>query len=269
MRSNPTKYNGIMLVLLSALYSTATISAVKPVNNTHAPQSNGTYSSTSPSYFDLSHGHTVIQLGGFWASQGEAQDINIQGLVGNHYAFTSNNHNQSNGLVGLGYYLDGFHYDHVQLNYGLNVFYLGPTSVSGDVIQEQLYSNLNYHYKIQHTPLYLDAKAIIKTNSERYNVTLDVGVGPNFMRTSNYSETPLDVYTIPDNAFSAHNNVAFTATAGLGFRLNNIFGEKPLECGYRFFYLGKGQLARNNDQLINTVVTGNTYANALLCSVTI
>jgi hypothetical protein len=210
-----------------------------------------------------------VQLGGFWANQGKAQNINIEGLVGNHDTFESANHNQSNGLVGLGYYIDGFHHEKFQLIYGLNAFYLGSTSVSGDITQEQLFTNLSYHYDIQHTPLYLDAKAIIKTNSERYNLTLDAGIGPNFMRTSNYSEVPLNDYTLPDNAFSSHNNVEFSATAGVGLRWNNIFGSVPLECGYRFFYLGQGQLASSNHQIINTLQTGNTYANALLCSVTL
>ncbi len=266
MHNHKTRYNGIILALTAAILSDVSIAA-KPANNSQHLKSNSTYLSTNSSYFDLKHGHAVVQLGGFWGDQGEAQDINIEGLVGNHY--TLNNHNLSNGLVGLGYYLDGLAYDRFQLAYGLNAFYLGGTSVNGDVLQEHLYSNLYYHYDIQNTPLYWDAKAIVKTNSEKYNLTLDAGIGPNFMRTSNYSETPLDAYTIPDDAFSAHNNVTFSATAGVGLRFNNIFGTAPLECGYRFFYLGKGQLASNNTQLINTVTTGNTYANALLCAITL
>ena len=57
--------------------------------------------------------------------------------------------------------------------------------------------------------------------------------------------------------------------AGIGLRLNNIFDKAPLECGYRFFYLGQGQLKMNDNQLLNTVKTGNTYANAIICSVTV
>jgi len=72
---------------------------------------------------------------------------------------------------------------------------------------------------------------------------------------------------VPDNAFSSHNNVTFTAMAGVGLKLNNIFGRAPLECGYRFFYLGQGDLSKNTDQLLNTLKTGNNYANALICSV--
>ncbi len=217
--------------------------------------------------FDLRHGSVPIQLGGFLSSQGKAQDININTLVGNQY--TVSNHNQTNGLFGIGYFVNGLDKDRFQLSYGINGFYLGATPVSGSIIQEHFLTNLAYHYKIQNTPVYLAAKAKVKTNNEKYNVTFDAGIGPNFMRTSHYNETPLESMTLPDNAFVAHNNVAFTATAGIGLRFNDIFGKAPFECGYRFFYLGQGQLQMNNDQLLNTIKTGNTFANAILCSVTV
>ena len=267
MTFNTTKCKSIILVISSALLSEASIAAPYiPAKNTSTASSNVT-SIFAPLSSKQRQGHAVIQLGGFWANQGEAQDINIQGLVSNHYSV--DNQNDGNVLVGVGYYLNGLSHDRFQLAYGLNAFYLGATSVSGDVIQEHLYSNLSYHYDNQNTPIYLDAKAIINSNSEEYNLTLDAGIGPNFMRTSHYYETPNAYYTIPDNAFTSNTSVTFSATAGVGLRLNKIIGKTPLECGYRFFYLGKGQLAKNSDQLINTISTGNTYNNALLCSITI
>jgi hypothetical protein len=212
-------------------------------------------------------GHVAIQAGGFWAHQGEAQDINVQGVIGNHY--TVSNQNKGNALIGLGYYLDGFNRGNVQFAYGLNAFYLGATSVSGTIAREKLDTNLSYKYDIQHIPLYFDTKAIIKTKNSRYNVTLDAGIGPNFMRTQNYTETPLNNTTASDNGFASHNNVAFSATAGIGLQFNNIFKNTPVECGYRFFYLGQGKLAKNNSLLISDLQTGNTYANVLLCSITL
>ena len=215
--------------------------------------------------FDIRHGSIPIQLGGLISSQGKAQNLNIQGLVGNQY--TVNNNNQGNGLFGIGYYIKGLDKDRFQLSYGVNGFYLGATSVIGTIVQEHLFTNLAYNYKIQQVPIYLAAKGTVKNNSEKYNVTFDAGIGPNFMRTSGYKEIPLNGYTLPDNALGAHNNVAFTAMAGVGLRLNKIFGQAPLECGYRFFYLGQGELQANNNQLLNAIKTGNTYANAIMCSV--
>ncbi len=215
----------------------------------------------------LTHGKVPVQLGVFTSSQGKNQHINIQGLIGDQ--FTVDNNKSTNGLFGIGYYVDGLDREHFQLSYGVNGFYFGKTSVSGTVIQENLFTNLSYKYDINHMPIYFAAKSTVKNNNETYAITLDAGIGPNFIQTSNYSETPLDNFTVPDNAFSSHNNVTFTAMAGVGLKLNNIFGRAPLECGYRFFYLGQGDLSKNTDQLLNTLKTGNNYANALMCSVTV
>ena len=218
---------------------------------------------------DWKHGSVPIQLGGFWSSQGQAQNININGLIGNQYTANVNHHNQANGLFGTGYYINGLDRDRFQLAYGINAYYLAKTSVAGSITQEHTYTNLNYSYNIENFPVYLAAKAIVKTNNDKYNVTFDAGIGPNFMRASGYNETPLNNYTIPDNAFAAHTSTTFTANIGAGIRLNNIFGKAPLECGYRFFYLGQGQLSENNNQLLNTIKTGDVYANAIMCAVTI
>lgn len=217
--------------------------------------------------FSLKHGKVPVQLGVFTSSQGKNQNINIQGLIGNQY--TVDNNKSTNGLFGIGYYVDGLDKEHFQLSYGVNGFYFGKTSINGTVIQEHLFTNLSYKYDINHVPIYFAAKSTVKNNNEAYAITFDAGIGPNFIQTSNYSETPLDSFTVPDNAFSSHNNVTFTAMAGVGLKLNNIFGRAPLECGYRFFYLGQGDLSKNTDQLLNTLKTGNNYANALMCSVTV
>ena len=260
----------LALGLFLALSTEAAFASNQSVNTTPDSKSNHNFLSAIPSSFNLKHGHTIVQLGYYWSAQGKNQDININSLVGNQYVDANvNNHSPSNGLFGIGYFVDGLEKDRFQLSYGINAFYLAGTPVTGSIVQEHSFTNLSYSYDIQHIPLYFAAKAKVKTNSEKYNITFDAGIGPNFMRTSQYNETPLTTYTIPDNAFAAHNNVAFTATAGVGLRLNDIFGRSPLECGYRFFYLGQGQLAMNNDQLLNTIKTGNTFGNAIVCSVTV
>lgn len=208
-----------------------------------------------------------LQGGFFGASQGNEQHININGLIGNRY--TVENKSEISGLAGIGLYFNGYTQERFQLSYGLNLFYLGQTSVRGYIVQEDLFTNLSYQYTIQNLPLYAAAKAIIDTNNPKYNVTVDAGMGPNFMRTTNYREKPLADFVIPDKAFNGVNSTQFSVTAGVGLRLNNILGSMPMECGYRFYYLGKGNLSTQNDQYLNTLNTGNTYANALLCSVTI
>lgn len=179
------------------------------------------------------------------------------------------NHSSSNGLFGLGYYIAGLDKKQFKLFYGINGFYLAGTAVNGTIIQEDEFTNLNYSYRVQHIPIYFGAKAIIKNTNPKYNATVDAGIGPNFMRVYNYTESPLNDYTIPSNGFASHTNVAFSAMAGVGLRLNQVFGQAPLECGYRFFYLGQGQLSINNNQLLNNVKTSNVFGNALLCSITV
>ena len=208
-----------------------------------------------------------LQGGFFGASQGTAQHIDIESLVGNRY--TVDNNSQISGLAGIGLYFNGYSQERFQLSYGVNLFYLGQTTVRGDIVQEDLFTNLSYQYDIQNLPLYAAAKAIIYTNNPTFNVTVDAGIGPNFMWTSNYRERPLADFIIPDRAFKGTSTTTFSATAGVGLRLNNIIGPMPVECGYRFFYLGKGNLSRENDQYLNTLNTGDTYANALVCSVTV
>lgn len=223
---------------------------------------------TQPSFaFKLRQGAIPIQVGGFISSPGITQDIYINGLVGNRYSVS--NDTPAGWLVGLGYYLDGLDKNHVHLSYGVNAFYLNLRAIKGNIAQEHLYTNLAYSYNIETVPIYLASKATIKNNNEKYNFTIDAGFGPNFMHTNHYKETPLNIYTTPDNAFSSHTGTTFTAMAGIGVRFKNIIDKAPLECGYRFFYLGQGQLQAINNQLLNTIKTGHMYANALLCSITV
>ncbi len=246
------KSSGLALILLSSMSATASFADGQPVNNF---------------FFDYTKGHLVLELGGFYATQGKAQDIQVQTLVGNHYTVKS--HSQGNGLAGVGYFLDGPERDRFKFSYGANVFFLGTTTTKGYIVEENLDTNLAYTYKIQNIPLFFMAKSIVQTKIDKLNLALDVGIGPNFIETSHYKEVPLTLFTLPDNGFSDNNTAAFAATVGAGLRFNNVAGKIPLECGYRFFYLGQGQFATNNDLIINTLKTGNNYANAVICSVTI
>ena len=215
--------------------------------------------------YGLPPGFTSLEFGLFSSTQGETQDIDIQGLVGNQY--TVNNNHAANGFVGLGYFLEALKTDDFQLAYGLSGYYFAPTSVKGTVVQEHTFSNLDYSYNIQNTPVYLAAKAKFK-QTDRYDFTFDAGLGVNFMRISDYSETPTNDYTLPDNAFSSQNNTTFSAMTGVGVRFNNVIGKNSLECGYRFFYLGSGQIKSDNAEVQTPLKTGNVYANALVFTLT-
>ncbi|CDZ77340.1 hypothetical protein BN59_01623 [Legionella massiliensis] len=226
---------------------------------------NPNFLSSLPS--SLKQGHVIIQFGGYWSSQGQAQHINIQDLVGDEFTLTK--HKRSNGLVGLGYFLDGQETSFFRMSYGINAFYLAKTGVVGDVIQENLFTNLSYHYNLRHYPVYAIAKSTIKTKFPKYALTLDAGIGPNFIKADGFKEHSLDGITIPDNIFSSHSSTTFSATAGFGVRINQVFGQAPLECGYRFFYLGQGSFNKANNQVLNRLKTGSNYANAIICSMII
>jgi hypothetical protein len=217
----------------------------------------------------IKKGHVALQLGAYSAgSQGREQHIDINTIAGDQFTLSQNA--KSNGLVGVGYFLDGQSKDRFSMSYGLNGFYLAKTRVSGGVLKENLYENLTYAYNITNYPLYVVAKSTWNSPAPNHHITLDVGIGPNFMLTNNFSEQGVyggAVTFLPDQVFSSNVTTTFSATAGVGLKFDHFFGAAPLECGYRFFYLGQGHFNVINDQLQNTLKTGNSYANALLCSV--
>jgi hypothetical protein len=210
-----------------------------------------------------------LQLGGFTAHQGRTQNIYIDGLIGDRFAVAQ--HSDSNGLVGIGYYLHPQESNPLNLSYGVNAFYLAKTNVSGVVIQEMLFTNLGYYYPTTNYPIYFAAKALVKNpENTPFNLILDAGIGPNIIKTGTVRETSLDGgLTIPDQTFSGRTTAVFSAMGGVGVRINHVFGQAPLECGYRFFYLGQGSFNRLTNQILNSLSSGSSYANALLCSIVV
>lgn len=215
----------------------------------------------------LKKSNVLIQLGGFWSQQGKTQHINIEDLIGDNFTVKSSGSN--NGLFGIGYFIDGLQREKFDLSYGLDFFYLPTTSVSGYVVQENLYTNLAYQYNVVSYPLYAMARAIVKTPTPRINVILDVGLGPNFMQTNGFKEHAVADNTLADNIFTGRTNTTFSATVGASLRLKQVFGQLPLECGYRFFYLGKGRFNVSSSQVLNYLETGDGYANAIICAVNV
>ena len=227
--------------------------------NQNVPQKQTSYFSR----FRPKYATFVLQVGGFNAShQGQDQSIGIVDAIGDEFTVTQQRSHDA--LIGLGYYVEGFQKDQFNLKYGINAFYFGSTSVDGEVVQEHIFTNLAYHYSIKHYPIYAAVKTLFNNSSSRYSITLDFGLGPNIITTSNFSENDLDGgTTLPDTVFSGKTSVDLSATAGIGIQFNNIPGYYPLEFGYRFFYLGQGHFHRLNDQLTDTLHTGHIYANAL------
>ena len=260
------KHIGTTLALLSTLSPNVTF-ASQASDTPYSLQSPTHFLSSFPSYFNAMKGHAVVQLGGYWSEQGKSQFINIEDLVGDD--FTVTNHQASNGLVGFGYYIDGQEKNMFKMSYGVNFFYLPKTAVSGTVIQEDLFTNLSYDYNVTHYPVYAIAKSTIDTKSTDYGLTIDVGIGPNFMQTSYVHEYPIQIDTLSDNIFSGRTTTTFSATAGIGIKFNHVIGSAPLECGYRFFYLGQGNFNKETNQIIDTLNTGTAYANAVMCGITI
>ncbi|STY29895.1 Uncharacterised protein [Legionella wadsworthii] len=213
------------------------------------------------------NGYGLVQLGGYWGHQGQAQHINIEGLIGDE--FTVTDHTGENYLVGLGYMVNAYHNPNFDLAYGLNAYYLAKTSVHGSVIQEDLFENLSYHYDVDHIPIYIMARAAINTKNPNYGIIIDAGVGPNILTARHFREESLDNQTIPDHIYSRDTITQFSATAGINIKFNRSFFTLPVECGYRFFYLGKGNFNSLSDQVFDSLSTGDSYANALMCGLEI
>jgi hypothetical protein len=209
-----------------------------------------------------------ISIGAFSGSQGKAEQININTLIANDFSITKGH--DSNAFLGLGYFSDWREGRLLEWSYGLNAFYLPETEVTGNITQEGLFTNLSYQYDVSHIPVYLVAKAKVILPSKPFSLIFDAGIGPNFMKTGGYGEDSLDgSVTMPDNTFTGARSTGLSMTAGVGIELGNALGQFPLECGYRFFYLGEGQLKANKDEVLNHLRTGSVFANAVLCSVRI
>ena len=211
----------------------------------------------------IKDGHLAMQIGYYWSYQGKSQHIDIEGLIGDDFTITS--HGDSNGFFGLGYFLQGIKKNWVEFDYGVNAFYLANTSVSGNVVQENLFTNLSYSYDLAHYPIYAAAESTFRVTNSTFSITTFAGLGVNFMWARNFKEHALNEFTIPDDIFSSHNTPNFSATAGVGFR-SCVWRRLFLELGYRFFYLGQGSFDKTSSLVQDRLSTGNCYGNSLVLS---
>lgn len=146
-----------MLSIL-ACFSTQIVLASQATRNKVSLKNLTATSSSNLSQFNPRRAHFVLQVGGFNASQGKSQNIDIDGLIGDR--FTVTNGDDQNILVGLGFFVDGFSNCHASTMFGLNAFYLAKTFVKGNIIQEQEFTNLDYRYSVSNYPIYFAAKTL-------------------------------------------------------------------------------------------------------------
>ncbi|MGV3740580.1 MAG: hypothetical protein ACO1N3_04750 [Gammaproteobacteria bacterium] len=213
------------------------------------------------------HPKVGIFVGPTINKQGQAQDVPVLGCLGD--SLSVSRPHVTGGIVGLAIYADslGFEMDNYSLKYAFSTYYLSPTTVQGEVTQEQLVTNLNYSYKLTNVATYAGLRLINLMDGKRCNLTFDVGVGVNQVSTNFFIETPKIAIALPDNAYRSNSKNQFSFMAGTGFQIQNVLGKSPLGCGYTFLYLGEGEIPSINPRMPSSLTTGKNYANAIMCSV--
>ncbi len=247
------RLKGMKLIsLISCLFSTSMATAGNM--GTQAPITDKT-------------GEFSLSVGYYNADGGKRQHINIVDLVGNTY--TVRKKNDESYLVGLGYLVNGWNFNRANLGFGIKAFLLGNTHVKGVIEQEDVFTNLSYKYDLMHIPVYAMGRGLINFGSNSA-LTLDAGIGPNFVTTVRYDERSLDGgVTIPDYSFNGHTRTTFSATAGVGIKFQNLIKSAGIEIGYRFFYLGQGNLKPRSNQILNHLRTNDIYANSVVLTISI
>ncbi|MDF1646201.1 MAG: hypothetical protein P1U61_04350 [Legionellaceae bacterium] len=207
----------------------------------------------------------LLHIGGFISHQGMDQHININGAVGNEYNATKKN--SGNVIVGVGLLRPAVSYKAVDVEYGVQLYYLPSTTTGGNIEIENVLPNLSYKYATSFLPLYANLKLNIDTQMEKTKLTVDFGIGPDFMTFSSYHEKPLTNSTIPNSFFSRTTSTQFATLFGVGLKSDKYLNNSSLELAYRFFYLGGMDVSPNNNQVLTNFKTGPIYANAITLSV--
>lgn len=207
--------------------------------------------------------------GGYRGTQGKAQHIPISGLIGDYFSVSDSV--ATGGIVGLAMYMKSLalRTDDYELQYGITSFFISHTKVRGLVTQENLVTNLSYEYNMYNYPTYLGLRLTKVFEDSRYDGILDLGLGANKISTSLFYERALTAFSLPDFIFEGTSTVSFSANIGAGVKIKEAFGKFPLECGYRFFYLGQGKLISVNQLVTTPLITGYNYINAIMCNVEI
>ncbi len=153
-------------------------------------------------------------------------------------------------------------FEKIDFSYGLNIAFFNANNFSGDIIQENLFSNLSYTYSLINLPIY----ASLKTQINPWMIEL--GIGPNIMFLYDYKENVINPNTLAQQTFLSNTTAQFSANAGIAYQFQTPLFKNPVELGYRFFYLGKGHFKTASNQILNALETANIYANTLILSIT-
>lgn len=213
----------------------------------------------------LPSGQGVLELGGTYSSPAPTQLITIgEGSLGNIHSVYYNN--DPRFLAGLGYFFDALSYNPLSLGLGPQIYYLERNNTSGLIFMERAFPNLDYHYQIQNIPLYAALKLKWQGQDTVSSFVLNLGLGPNFIKTKNYYERSLDDgLTIPNQAFSGQSRTRFSAMAGLGLQFKIPNNKFAVEVAYKYFYLGEGIL-NPRPGFLNALTTGYQNTHALTLS---
>jgi len=189
----------------------------------------------------LSEGKFHFLAGGAHVTQGDGQLIGMSNSFGNIHTVGKGSDNVF--IAGLGYFLKPYADKPMDVSLGFSAYYINNAKMNGLVYLERSFPNLSYQYETVNIPFYASAKALWTQSKLPFSVVTDAGIGLNLLTTKNYRETSLDNgVTIPNQAFSGHTAVKFSAMGGVGFRFHKAFKNNDIEIGYRYFYLNRGKL---------------------------
>lgn len=214
----------------------------------------------------VDNGHLIFQAGGFRSVVGKKNVFHIDDSTITFLARNEGNNN-ANALIGLGFYVNTQNYGQCEFSFGVNPFYLAKVTVTGTISENNSPPSLAYEYDVTNLPVYFMLKAITHKFSESCPLSVDAGIGPNFMHVYRYNEYSLDGITIDTPTFYGKAVVTPSATLGVGLEFQDIIESASIGIGYRLFLFGKGKLYPNNTEILESLTTGEHYSNAIVVSI--
>lgn len=211
------------------------------------------------------HPELEVYAGSAWLNLGTSQFVPIDGLIGD--TFFSSSSAKSHGVVGMALNMDALELENekIKVQYHFSAFFVPTTTISGNVTQENLVTNLSYSYSVYSISTLFGLKVTSKPFEKNFYLTGDLGLGFNYIYSSEFREHPLVPYAIPDNIFSygANKVFDFAITTGFGIKMTTVIPRMDFTLGYRFLYLGEGNLPTTNTLVHTSFKTGYGYLNAI------
>lgn len=220
--------------------------------------------SSQASLKPLTHQAVVtISAGPGWYQTQQHQDLYLQPNFLNTYISNDTTRVLANGALFLGAQTSW--HEHLQTQIGIAGALFSQAQVAGQIweLGDPLFNNFTYQYKINHSHVALAGK--ILSNMLRPSCLLyvsgSVGVARN--QSSGFYSTPLIFESLPEPAFSSHNETALTYTLGIGIAhpLNQHW---QTGIGYMFSDEGKSTLGLSSSHTTSNRLTLNhLYVNTV------